>query len=68
MDILQFNVHPEQEVTASRMQEPVFSFPEAELRDLGYQVIDEFASYLTHIQERPVWQSMPDEVRRRIRL
>ncbi|GHO68115.1 hypothetical protein KSC_070070 [Ktedonobacter sp. SOSP1-52] len=46
---------------------PGFSFSEAELRDLGYQIIDEMATYLAGIQNRPVWQAMPDDVRTVVR-
>src|SRR5437764_9010629 len=37
------------------------------LRQMGYQVMDEVASYLSGIRERPVWQAMPDDVHRAIR-
>lgn len=50
-----------------REQVPGFTFSESQLRDLGYQVIDEVAAYLSGIQDRPVWQAMPDDVRAVIR-
>jgi hypothetical protein len=31
-------------------------------RQIGYQVMDEVASYLSGIRERPVWQAMPDNI------
>jgi hypothetical protein len=43
------------------------AFDEAMLRQLGYQVMDEVALYLSRIRERPVWQPMPDDVHRAIR-
>ncbi|HET8841794.1 MAG TPA: pyridoxal-dependent decarboxylase, partial [Ktedonobacteraceae bacterium] len=43
------------------------AFDGEELRELGYQVIDEIADYLTDIQNRPVWQPMPEKVRATIR-
>jgi aromatic-L-amino-acid/L-tryptophan decarboxylase len=43
------------------------AFDEEMFRQLGYQVIDEVASYLSGIRGRPVWQSMPDNVHRTIR-
>jgi aromatic-L-amino-acid/L-tryptophan decarboxylase len=46
---------------------PEFSFDELSLRRFGYQVVDEVAAYLSGIQERPVWQPMPDSVREEIR-
>jgi aromatic-L-amino-acid decarboxylase len=43
------------------------AFDEETFRQIGYQVIDEAASYLSGIRERPVWQEMPDVVHRDIR-
>lgn len=43
------------------------AFDEETLRQFGYQVMDEVASYLSGIRERPVWQPMPDDVHRAIR-
>jgi glutamate/tyrosine decarboxylase-like PLP-dependent enzyme len=43
------------------------AFDEKALRQFGYQVMDEVVSYLSGIRERPVWQPMPDDVRRVIR-
>src|SRR3989440_6429952 len=43
------------------------AFDEETFRRIGYQVIDEAASYLNGIRERPVWQSMPDNVHKAIR-
>ena len=42
---------------------PGFTFDEETLRELGYQVIDEVAAYLSEIEKRPVWQEMPPAVR-----
>ncbi|HEY3992282.1 MAG TPA: pyridoxal-dependent decarboxylase [Ktedonobacteraceae bacterium] len=55
-----------QESATSGVRVPGFSFNEAELRGLGYQIIDEIATYLTHIQDHAVWQAMPEDVRTRI--
>src|SRR5579872_1060622 len=44
-----------------------FAFEDAALRRYGYQVIDEMATYLGGIHERPVWQPLPDDVRKTIR-
>lgn len=46
---------------------PGLSFDDEALRELGYQVIDELAGYLTNVAERPIWQAMPTEVRAAIR-
>jgi glutamate/tyrosine decarboxylase-like PLP-dependent enzyme len=46
---------------------PGFAFSTGELRDLGYQVIDEMTSYLGEIRDQPVWQPMPADVRAVIR-
>jgi aromatic-L-amino-acid/L-tryptophan decarboxylase len=46
---------------------PEFSFDESSLRRFGYQVMDEVAAFLSGIQERPVWQPMPDSVREEFR-
>ncbi len=43
------------------------AFDEEMLRQFGYQIMDEVASYLSGIRERPVWQAMPDDVHRAIR-
>jgi len=40
---------------------------EEKFKQLGYQIIDEAASYLSGIRERPVWQAMPDGVHKAIR-
>lgn len=50
-----------------REQTPGFAFAEDRLRDLGYQVIDEVAAYLSGIEERPIWQEMPQDVRQALR-
>jgi aromatic-L-amino-acid decarboxylase len=42
------------------------SFEEEELRNAGYQVIDEVTAYLSGIRKRPVWQPMPGAVREAI--
>lgn len=57
----------ENEMLSSEAEIAGLSFGENELREMGYQVIDEVASYLSGIQERPVWQPMPAEVRATIR-
>lgn len=44
-------------------QAPGLAFEEESLRRFGYQVIDETASYLFGVQERPIWQPMPEHVR-----
>lgn len=38
-----------------------------ELRAQGHRMLDDIFDYLEHIRERPVWQPIPDEVRRRFR-
>jgi len=43
------------------------SFDEAELRQFGYQIMDQVAAYLSGISERPVWQPMPEHVHSAIR-
>src|ERR1700730_1875701 len=43
------------------------SFTEESLRTWGYQVIDEMATYLTGVAERPVWQAMPAHVQQTLR-
>lgn len=43
------------------------AFDEDTFRHLGYQVIDEAASYLSGIRQRPVWQAMPGDIHRAIR-
>ncbi len=35
-----------------------------ELRALGHRMVDEMMTYLQTVADRPVWQKMPDEVRR----
>ncbi|HEX9464782.1 MAG TPA: pyridoxal-dependent decarboxylase [Alphaproteobacteria bacterium] len=35
------------------------------LRAQGHQMLDDMLDYLEHIRERPVWQPIPDAVRRR---
>jgi aromatic-L-amino-acid/L-tryptophan decarboxylase len=62
-------IHTQKAPTPPSRREPVagFSFEEEKLLDLGHQVIDEVAAYLSGIEERPVWQPIPSEVRARIR-
>jgi len=36
----------------------------SELRALGHRMVDDMMTYLQSVAERPVWQEMPDEVRR----
>jgi aromatic-L-amino-acid/L-tryptophan decarboxylase len=43
------------------------AFDEATLRHYGYQIMDEVASYLSGIRERPVWQAMPEDIHAAIR-
>jgi aromatic-L-amino-acid decarboxylase len=43
------------------------AFDEEIFRQFGYQVMDEVTAYLSGIRERPVWQTMPDDVHRTIR-
>jgi hypothetical protein len=57
----------EKDSMASTELAPGLAFDEAMLRQLGYQVMDEVALYLSRIRERPVWQPMPDDVHRAIR-
>src|SRR2546421_5950628 len=40
---------------------------EETFRHIGYQIMDEVASYLSGIRQRPVWQAMPDDIHRTIR-
>ena len=42
------------------------AFDEETFRQIGYQVMDEAASYLTGMRERPVWQAMPDAIQNAI--
>ncbi len=42
------------------------AFDEETFRLMGYQVIDEVASYLSGISERPVWQAMPGAIQKNI--
>ncbi len=60
-------IQPANGIGASRNPVAGFAFNKTELRDLGYQVIDEMTTYLTDISDRPVWQPMPDDVRAVIR-
>jgi aromatic-L-amino-acid/L-tryptophan decarboxylase len=43
------------------------SFDEETLKRYGYQIMDEVASYLTQIRNRPVWQAMPEDIQTTIR-
>lgn len=43
------------------------AFDEATLRRYGYQVMDEVASYLSGLRERPVWQAIPEDIRAALR-
>src|SRR3989440_5941378 len=43
------------------------AFDEETFRHIGYQIMDEVASYLSGIRQRPVWQAMPDDIHRTIR-
>lgn len=67
MNKIDTKAYNEHAVDSRRAQVPGFSFSETELRDLGYQIIDEMATYLAGIQNRPVWQAMPDDVRTVVR-
>jgi aromatic-L-amino-acid/L-tryptophan decarboxylase len=67
MDKMHTRTYKVNTVDSGRDSVPGFSFNEAELRNLGYQVIDEIATYLSGIQDCPVWQPMPDEVQTVIR-
>jgi aromatic-L-amino-acid/L-tryptophan decarboxylase len=42
------------------------AFDEETFRQIGYQVMNEAASYLSGIRERPVWQAMPDNIQNAI--
>ena len=35
-----------------------------EVRDLGHRMVDDMVSYLAEVRDRPVWQPMPDEIKR----
>src|SRR5437870_1615012 len=52
----------EEDSVANPARSSGLAFDEETFRRIGYQVIDEAASYLNGIRERPVWQSMPDNV------
>lgn len=56
--------NPEENWTAGRSSG--LAFDQLTLQRLGYQVMDEVASYLSGIRECPVWQPMPTVVRRAI--
>ncbi|HEX4206466.1 MAG TPA: pyridoxal-dependent decarboxylase [Ktedonobacteraceae bacterium] len=60
------DIHSYVEKTASQIA-PGLAFDETEFRQFGYEVIDEAASYLGSIREKPVWQPMPDGIRKTIR-
>lgn len=49
------------------MKAPGFAFAEEELSELGYQVINEVAAYLSEIEQGPVWREMPSAVRATLR-
>src|ERR1700694_5103998 len=36
-----------------------------DLRAQGHRMLDDMFDYLEHIRDRPVWQPIPDDVRRR---
>jgi len=57
----------EEDSVANPPRSSGLAFDEETFRRIGYQVIDEAASYLNGIRERPVWQSMPDNVHKAIR-
>ena len=57
----------EEDSVANPARSSGLAFDEETFRRIGYQVIDEAASYLNGIRERPVWQSMPDNVHKAIR-
>src|SRR2546429_919365 len=57
----------EEDSVANPARSSGLAFDEETFRHIGYQVIDEAASYLNGIRERPVWQSMPDNVHKAIR-
>src|SRR2546429_6999525 len=37
----------------------------SELRELGHRMVDDMIDHLATVAQRPVWQAMPAEVRRR---
>ncbi|QBD76816.1 aminotransferase class V-fold PLP-dependent enzyme [Ktedonosporobacter rubrisoli] len=43
------------------------SLEEAQLKALSYRIMDTVTAYLSDIRERPVWQAMPDDVRKALR-
>jgi glutamate/tyrosine decarboxylase-like PLP-dependent enzyme len=38
-----------------------------EVRALGHRMLDDMVDYLEHVRDRPVWQPIPDDVRRHAR-
>jgi aromatic-L-amino-acid decarboxylase len=63
----QYKINTHTSVADRRKNDQGFAFTEERLRDLGYQVIDEVAAYLSGIEERPLWREMPEDVRRLLR-
>src|SRR5260221_6241911 len=57
----------EEDSVANPARSSGLAFDEETFRHIGYQVIDEAASYLNGIRKRQVWQSMPDNVHKAIR-
>src|SRR5258707_11147019 len=57
----------EEDAVANPARSSGLAFDEETFRHIGYQVIDEAASYLNGMRERQVWQSMPDNVHKAIR-
>jgi glutamate/tyrosine decarboxylase-like PLP-dependent enzyme len=37
-----------------------------DVRDLAHRMVDEALDYLQHVEERPVWQAVPEDVRQRL--
>src|SRR5579875_2715878 len=56
-----------EETGGARSSSTGLSFDKETFRQFGYRVMDEVATYLDGIDERPVWKPMPEEVHKAIR-
>ena len=52
--------------SSEKTLDPVDAAGWSELRALGHQMVDEMLEYLRTVRERPVWQSVPQDVRARL--
>jgi glutamate/tyrosine decarboxylase-like PLP-dependent enzyme len=63
------NVSASVEITSSPTisASDTLSFDQDQLKSYGYKIIDEVTTYLGAIREKPLWQPMPDDVKRVLR-